>query len=209
MAQEKYRIPDPGLIGEESTDSITKKNRRRSRNRRPPLKLNFGVQCCLASVAVGFIFMAGIALTLYYIFPARLGYKIVTLEKQIHDLEQQQKLLEVEEAQARSLGRIESIATTRMAMLPMEDRKAAIAVAHTGSKANPESTGSSGGINRAASSNSPAATDPEVKRVAAAADPSPQSAAAGSESIIQATARLVSAKFMTASRGARTVPIEE
>ena len=75
--------------------------------------------------------MAGIALTLYYIFPARLGYKIVTLEKQIHDLEQQQKLLEVEEAQARSLGRIESIATTRMAMLPMEDRKAAIAVAHT------------------------------------------------------------------------------
>lgn len=209
LAQEKYRLPDPGLIGEESTDSMSKKSRQRSRKRRPALKLNFSAQCCLASVVVGFIFMAGIALTLYYVFPARLGYQIVTLEKQIHDLEQQQKLLEVEEAQARSLGRIESIATTQMAMLPMEDREVAIAAASTGSRANPGSTGSNGGINRAASNSSSVAIDPEYKRAATVADSSLQPAAAGSESIIQATARLVSGKFMTASRGARTVPIED
>ncbi len=207
MAQEKYRLPDPGLNGEESTEAVAKKGKQRSRKRRPPLKLNFGVQCCLASVIVGFIFMAGIALTLYYVFPARLGYQIVSLEKEIHDLEQQQKLLEVEEAHARSLGRIESIATTQMAMLPMENREVAIAAANTESKANLQSTGSNGGMNRVASSSSPVANDPEVIKVAAAnSNPQP---ADGSGSIIQATARLVSGKFMTASRGARAVPIED
>lgn len=164
LAQEKHRLSDPGLNGEEAIDSVAKKAKQRSRKRKPPLKLKFGVQCCLATVVVGFIFMAGIALTLYYVFPARLGYQIVSLEKEIHELEQQQKLLEVEEAHARSLGRIESIATTQMAMLPMEDREAAIAAANTGSKANLQSTGNNGGINLVASSSSPVSRDPEVKK---------------------------------------------
>ena len=209
LAQEKYRLSDPGLNGEESIDSVAKKAKQRSRKRKPPLKLNFGVQCCLATVVVGFIFMAGIALTLYYVFPARLGYQIVSLEKEIHGLEQQQKLLEVEEAHARSLGRIESIATTQMAMLPMEDREVAIAAANTGSKSNLQSTGSNGEITLVASSSSPVSRDPEVKKAVAVADSSPLPATTGLESIIQATARLVSGKFMTASRGARAVPIED
>lgn len=212
LAQEKYRLPDPGLNGEGSTDFVAKKRKQRSPKRKPPLKLNFGVQCCLASIVVGFIFMAGIALTLYYVFPARLGYQIVSLEKEIHELEQQQKLLEVEEAQARSLGRIESVATTQMAMLPMGDREVAIADINTGSRANSESTGSNGGVNRVASSSSSATSDPEVKKVATATDFSLKPATpatAGSESIIQATAHLVSGRFMTASRGVRTVPIED
>lgn len=211
LAQEKYRLPGPGLNGEELADSgVNKTGKQRSPKRRPPLKLNFGIQCCLASVAVGFIFMAGIALTLYYILPARIGYQIVSLEKEIHELEQQQKLLEIEEAHARSLGRIESIATNQMAMLPIVDREVTVAVANTGSKADLQTNGSNAGLNRvASSSNLPVASDSGVKKVATAASPNPAAAGTETEPIIQATARLVSSKFMTASRGARAVPIED
>ena len=213
LAQEKYRLPDPGLNGEGLADSIVNKTgKQRLPKRRPPLKLNFGIQCCLASVVVGFVFMAGIALTLYYVLPARIGYQIVSLEKEIHDLEQQQKLLEIEESHARSLGRIESIATTQMAMLPIEDREVTVAVANAGSNANLQLNDSNAGMNRvASSSNRPVASDSEIKKVATAADFSSNSATAGTETepIIQATARLVSGKFMTASRGVRAVPIED
>lgn len=211
LAQKKYYAPDPGLNGEEATDFSVRKSKNRSRKRRPSPKLSFSVQCCLASAVVGLVFLAGIALTLYYILPTRLGYQVVNLEREIHQLEQQQKLLEVEEAHARSLGRIETIATTQMAMLPMLNQEAAVALVHVESKAtaNSQLAGSNDGINRVASGNGSQLAVPgssEAIAAVASADSSLDPAADRPESIIQATARLVSGKFITASRGGKAVP---
>ena len=203
LAQEKYLFDNPGLTGvEEPTVATDRQGKARLRKRRPAIQLNFGTKCILASVIIGLFFITGIALTLYYILPTRLGYQVVSLENEIQDLEKQQKLLELETAHSRSLGRIESIATNQMAMLPMQDREVFLSVSETGNEPNPnpKQTSGNGQVSGVATIASVNDSNLVEKKVATTVESGSEQSIQGNDRIIQATTSLISGKFI-ASRG--------
>jgi CRISPR/Cas system Type II protein with McrA/HNH and RuvC-like nuclease domain len=140
-------------------------------------------------------FITGLALTLYYILPTRLGYQVVNLENEIQSLERQQKLFELEIARSRSLGRIENLATTNMAMLPMENKDVIYVTSETEVKSTKNSNQMS--QTKVASVNS------DENRVSAGTSKDSNLFNEGKDQVLQAAARLISGKYVTASRGAK------
>ena len=115
VAQEKYLFPEPpGLEAPETEERIRSRNRRQRRvNRRARLQL--GV------MAVGALFLLGIAVVVAYVYPTQLGYRQVSLEKELAQLEKENQQLELAIARSRSLERIEAIAVTRLNMTRPEN----------------------------------------------------------------------------------------
>ncbi len=125
LAQERYNLAEQSLP-EEGLAPKHPSSRPRIRQKRRTAKMKFSSKVAVTSVlAVGF-FLIGIGLTLYYIYPTRLGYQVVKLEQEVAELERQKEYLELEVARATSLERIENLATNELAMLPSSENGAYI-----------------------------------------------------------------------------------
>lgn len=116
LAQEKNLSkelpPHPG--SEQEPREVSSKARKR-------WSMKFWEKMLLVIGVSGIFFVIVIIHTAFYLYPARLSYQIAKLEKDIKNMERDQHFLKLEIAQARSLERIENIATTRLAMVPCKE----------------------------------------------------------------------------------------
>lgn len=110
VAQEKYFFREsPGLEAPEAVEKTRPRNRRQRRVSRR-VRLQLGV------IAIATLFLLGIAVAVAYVYPIQLGYRLVSLEKELAQLEKENQQLELAVARSRSLDRIEAIAVTRLNM---------------------------------------------------------------------------------------------
>lgn len=110
VAQEKYfypeqLAPEPAAVSRRSSD--------KSRRRRP---VGIQAKTALGILAIGALFIAGIAIAITYIYPTQLGYRQVSLEQELAELEKENKQIELTIAKSRSLERVETIAVSRLNM---------------------------------------------------------------------------------------------
>ena len=158
---------------------------------RRSLKLKFGSKVLLSTIIIGFIFLTGIALAYCCIYPTRLGYQVVTLEREIEALEQEQKVLKLRVAQAQSPERIENIARYQLAMIPAKEGGVHLIESSAPLDSGQESNDSKMVVGAASTNDKPDET-----KVAVSPETSDQTGSAANP-IILTTAQVISDNIMT------------
>lgn len=122
VAQEKYLYPEPAGRTEETVSRRPKARVRRQH------RLSSRAKVALGGFTLGALFLLGVAIAISYIYPTQLGYRQISLEKELAAMEKENKQIELAIAKSRSLDRVEYIAINKLSMERPEEAGVMVAI---------------------------------------------------------------------------------